>query len=148
MTYVKAAAGRGTSVIYEAEGGRREEWKGGDRNWRNQNPGNIRSNGIAWRGKIGEAGGFVVFAAPEWGLRAMRMILANRAREGKTLAQAIAHYAPSFENNTEAYVRHVVRRSGVAADAVLTSLRPEEMERVMAAMCVHEGSRVGEIVKI
>lgn len=144
-TYVKAHAGQGTAVVYETAEGRWFAFQGGDRNWRNQNPGNIRSNHIRWLGKIGEAGGFCVFATPELGLRAMRKILMNRAREGKTLAEAIASYAPACENDVAAYVAHVAARAGVVPQVQLIELSEAKFERVMLAMCAHEGVRVGEI---
>jgi len=146
--YVKAYAGQGTDVIYETADGRKVCFTGGDRNWRNQNPGNIRSNSIRWLGKIGAAGGFCVFATPELGLRAMRKILSNRAREGKTLAEAIASYAPAVENNTTAYVQHVAARAGVLPQARLMDLSEMKMERVIAAMCAHEGGRIGKVVAL
>lgn len=146
--FVRAYAGDGTDVIYETADGGKVMFRGGDRNWRNQNPGNIRSNHIRWLGKIGEAGGFCVFATPELGLRAMRKILTNRAREGKTLAEAIAHYAPAVENNVEAYVSHVVARAGVVAQARLIELSEEKFARVIRAMCAHEGVRVGRVVPL
>lgn len=147
-TYLKAYAGQGTDVIYETEDGCKTVFKGGDRNWRNQNPGNIRSNHIRWLGKIGEAGGFCVFATPELGLRAMRKILNNRAREGKTLAEAIASYAPAVENDVAAYVAHVAARAGVVAQARLIELSEAKFERVVMAMCAHEGVRVGRIMSL
>ncbi len=143
-TYVKAYAGQGTEVIYETADGRKVRFSGGDRNWRNQNPGNIRSNSIRWQGKIGAAGGFCVFATSEHGLRAMRKILGNRAREGKTLAEAIASYAPACENDVAAYVSHVAARAGVVPHVRLRELSEAKMERVLAAMCAHEGVRVGK----
>ncbi len=146
-TYVKAYAGEGTDVIYETADGKRVRFTGGDRNWRNQNPGNIRSNSIRWLGKIGTAGGFCVFATPELGLRAMRKILSNRAREGKTLAEAIASYAPACENDVAAYVSHVAARAGVVPQVRLRELSEAKFERVIAAMCAHEGARVGEVVR-
>jgi hypothetical protein len=144
--FVRAYAGDGSDVVYETTEGRKVVFTGGDRNWRNQNPGNIRSNSIRWLGKIGVAGGFCVFATPELGLRAMRKILSNRAREGKTLAEAIASYAPACENNVAAYVAHVAARAGVVASVRLRELSEVKLERVVMAMCKHEGVRVGRVI--
>jgi len=142
---VRAYPGEGLSVIYEYNDGGRECWRGGTPAWRNRNPGNVIANGIAWRGKIGEAGRFCVFASPEWGMRVVRMILANRRREGCTLAAAIGKYAPACENDTAAYVQDVAGRCGLAADVPLAALDEVQMEAVAQAIVHHEGCEVGVV---
>lgn len=73
---------------------------------RNRNPGNIRIGPIAWQGQIGENKGFAVFDTMRNGLRALvRLLLIYQDRYGiNTVRKTIERWAPSTENNTEAYI--------------------------------------------
>ena len=146
---IKAYRGDGTSVVYEYADGRRETWRGGARAWRNRNPGNVvyvATN--RWKGQIGFAGSFCCFSSPVWGVRAMGVILRAYGRRGMTLAGGIARYAPSVENDTEAYVRAVVKASGVGGGRMLSGLSEAEMALVVKAMTVHEGYEEGVVEEV
>lgn len=140
-----AYAGNGDSVIYEYNDGKKEKWAGGHRNWRNQNPGNVLSNSIQWNGKIGDAGGFCIFDDPESGKRATRIILSNRQREGKSLSQAIHSYAPSHENDTDAYIRFLEKYASISRNVKLSTLSPEKIEKIAQGIFIHEGTAIGTI---
>ena len=86
---------------------------------RNNNPGNLRpSNRYKWRGEIGENRGFVVFDSDTHGLRAMARNLRNQTRlHGlDTLAGILRKYAPDNENDTQAYIEYVSKKSGFRPD--------------------------------
>lgn len=83
------------------------------RGLRNNNPLNIRWDGrTQWQGQAGaDDGGFIVFESPEYGYRAGRRILANYSARGiDDLQGIVTTWAPPNENDTGAYVDHVVKR--------------------------------------
>lgn len=88
---------------------------------RNNNPGNIEK-GIAWKGidaaKTAKESRFIVFVAPEWGVRAMARLLKNYQRlYGLSSVRAIINrWAPPTENDTGAYVNAVAKALAVGPD--------------------------------
>lgn len=84
---------------------------------RNNNPGNIRKTGDKWAGlsAIQTDSDFFQFTAPEFGIRAMTRTLRNyQTRYGlETVAEIISRWAPSNENNTQAYIASVAGNLGV-----------------------------------
>lgn len=111
----------------------------GPRGIRNNNPLNIRHGSSQWQGMSPEQTDpeFVQFIAPEWGIRAAAVTLRTyRNKYGlNTLAQIIARWAPPTENNTEAYIRSVSSRSGIAPDQVVTDA---DLPALLEAMTKHE----------
>ena len=91
---------------------------------RNNNPGNIRwgSNwtGLDSKGKKKDSS-FCVFVAPEWGIRALTKLILNydRIYNVNTVEGIITRYAPSNENDTEAYIAHVCKVGGFEKDEEL-----------------------------
>lgn len=82
------------------------------RGLRNNNPGNIRHSNITkWKGQSAEQPdkSFVHFDTMEYGYRAMAKTLLTYYRKHKlnTIRDIISRWAPSNENNTEAYIRSV-----------------------------------------
>ena len=58
---------------------------------------------------------FVRFASMQFGIRAGFVIINNYIKQGhKDVASIISRWAPSSENNTEAYIRHVCELSGLS----------------------------------
>lgn len=95
---------------------------------RNHNPGNIERTGTAWRGMSADQSGdprFIVFKAPEWGIRAMARILRTGIGQGEiTVRKIINAWAPPkkngvIENDTGAYVAAVAKKLGVSPDATI-----------------------------
>ena len=89
---------------------------------RNKNPGNIKRNNIQWQGmqQIQNDPVFVQFKAPVYGFRAMARILRSYKNRGlTTIRNIISTYAPSNENNTEAYTRFVANQLNVSTDVQL-----------------------------
>jgi hypothetical protein len=91
---------------------------------RNNNPGNIRHSADKWQGAAPEAkqtdGAFVVFTAPELGIRALvRLLLTYERRGYKSIRSILSRYAPPMENNTVRYVEHVAEQMAVDPDQEL-----------------------------
>lgn len=87
------------------------------RGLRNKNPGNIR-RGQQWQGLAVEQldNDFCTFTDEVWGIRALvKILLAYQDRyDCRNILQIVSRYAPSNENNTEAYIKAVC--SGTAID--------------------------------
>jgi HD-GYP domain-containing protein (c-di-GMP phosphodiesterase class II) len=88
--------------------------KDAPRGIRNNNPGNLVKTSIPWQGKVaGTDKRFETFVSPEWGIRAMMKDIINDWKKGKkTIASLIDEYAPSHENDTQAYVNFIAKRTG------------------------------------
>lgn len=120
------------------------------RGFRNNNPGNIdRHPGVRWQGQAADQSGdprFIVFKAPEWGIRAIARVLITyqdkrRARDGgriDTIQEIIDRWAPPSENNTGAYARHVARLTGIGVDETLDVYDYETMCALVQAIITHE----------
>lgn len=90
------------------------------------NPGNIRKSPNPWVGQTADQPDpdFVQFRAPLYGIRALMKILNTYYETYSllTIAQIINRYAPPTENNTDAYIADISKRSGVSADAVIDDM--------------------------
>lgn len=88
---------------------------------RNNNPGNI-VKGDNWFGldpiKTEEEPRFCVFRSPEFGLRALSIVLMNYQKHHhlRTIKDMLTRYAPRFENNTDSYISHVADKAGLYED--------------------------------
>ena len=119
----------------------------GDRNWRNNNPGNIQYGDFARaNGAIGTDGRFAVFPTLDAGKNAMQKLLFNSSGyRGLTIGQAISKYAPPSENNTQKYTETVTRALGLPANTPMSSLSPEQQRTMTETMTRVEGFRPGTI---
>jgi hypothetical protein len=110
---------------------------------RNNNPGNIRHSGSQWQGMAAQQTdtAFVQFVSPEYGIRALAKLLANYyTRDGlNTVRQIISKYAPSNENNTDAYAQAVARALGVTPDTVISV--PQHLAALVEAIIQHENGQ-------
>ena len=110
---------------------------------RNHNPLNIRHNAAnRWVGTdkdVPQRGGFVKFIAPEYGLRAAVIIMKRyiALHHADTPRKIAVRWAPPSENDTEAYVSFVCRRSGLAPDAVVAAYG-ERLALLVSAMALIE----------
>lgn len=110
-------------------------------NERNNNPLNIRDNGINWNGADGASGGFVSFESPEFGFRAASRILRTyRDRHGiDTLSGILFRWAPpEDDNHTQNYIQFVSEKTGIAPGETVTE---NDYPVLMLAMSIFEGSR-------
>ena len=111
------------------------------RGFRNNNPGNIRS-GPKWIGlrAIQTDPDFAQFTSPEFGIRALAKLLINYQTNHRTttIRLIIERYAPSVENDTEAYVQHVAKMVGTEPDLGYMLTNKTLMVDLVSAIIVHE----------
>ena len=111
------------------------------RGWRNNNPGNIK-HGDQWLGlrptQTDDA--FCQFISPEYGIRAMTRILQNyySRHKLKTIQEIINRWAPPVENDTDAYIRSVSQRLGLAENQRLPAGISHLMNPLIKAIIQHE----------
>lgn len=141
-------AGAGYTVVRTSDGS--TERRTGTRAWRNNNPGNIEYGAFAKsQGAVGSDGRFAVFPSYEAGRQAKAaLIFESPSYRDKTIMQAIARYAPSFENNTQAYANAVARAAGVSVGTPMNQLSASQREAVLDAMERVEGFRPGTTQRI
>ena len=108
------------------------------RGLRNNNPLNIRKNNAEWQGLAEEQNdkAFFVFVAPEWGYRAALRTLQNyqRVHGLNTIREGIERWAPPCENDTEAYISFVCKKTGMPASAEPRISNKVVMCSIVAAM--------------
>jgi hypothetical protein len=102
------------------------------------NPGNIRYN-PAFKGCVGSSKGFCKFSSMGFGYRAILTLLTTYyTKYGLTTIRGIFNrYAPPTENNTESYINLVSRKTGYAADQVLSK---EDLIKLIPAIVLQENS--------
>jgi len=99
--------------------------------WRNNNPGNIRY--VGQKGAVRGANGFAKFETPEAGFNELLSLVNRRQSQGHTVSSFINQYAPSFENNTNAYLTRIVRETGASPNTPLANVDPMAIARVIAS---------------
>lgn len=121
---------------------------------RNNNPGNIDFNPRnAWQGQLGLEVGvakprFARFDTPENGIRALGKLLINyRGKDGMpgvggkgidTVLETISRWAPSNENNTQAYAATVARRLGVRTIDPINIKDPATLRGMVVSIIIDE----------
>lgn len=123
------------------------------RGLRNNNPGNIDYNPRNdWQGQLPPDPAiekrFARFDCPENGIRALGKLLINyRGKDGMpgiglngidTVRETINRWAPSVENDTEAYVDAVADAAGVTPNAPINIRTPSILLGVVTAIIKHE----------
>ena len=114
---------------------------------RNNNPLNIRI-GNNWWGEVDKPTDpqFEQFQKMEFGIRAAFIILRRYIEKygRNTIRLIVESWAPSSENNTEAYVAFVSQKSGIDADTVIKYDDKPTMIKVVEAMIAMEnGHSIG-----
>jgi hypothetical protein len=108
---------------------------------RNNNPGNLRGQ---YFGATGNDGRFAIYPDAESGIGAVAKQLSRYytgATTGKplqTVSDIIGTWAPTNENNTNAYATDVARRMGVSPTDKLDLRNPEQMAQLTQAIIRHE----------
>lgn len=91
---------------------------------RNNNPGNLRRTSDEWEGLAAEQTDpeFFQFETWEAGVRALQKTLHTyQSKHGLgTIQEIISRWAPPSENDTPAYIRAVVKETGIAADTPIS----------------------------
>lgn len=112
---------------------------------RNNNPGNIDYHPANnWKGQLPHDKAieprFCRFSAPEYGIRAIMALLRNYQRKYRlnTVADLISRWAPSNENNTNAYVSGVSKALGVSPDDTVSLSDKDTAIRLAKAIIQHE----------
>jgi len=121
---------------------------------RNKNPGNIDYNPRnAWQGQLGLEEGvakprFARFDHPENGIRALGKLLINyRGKDGMpgvggkgidTVLETINRWAPSDENDTQAYAAAVAKRLGVKPTDPINIKDPATLLGMVLSIIIHE----------
>ena len=116
---------------------------------RNNNPLNIRVGNV-WLGEVQKPtdNTFEQFIAMEYGIRAAFVILRRYIRRyhRDTIAKIIEAWAPSNENNTQAYIDKVSQLAKVPCDQVIKYEDKDTMVAIVAGMCIVEnGQSVPEL---
>lgn len=139
--FVSATAPARTIRIYQRADGTRVRRTGGSLAWRNTNPGNIEAgNFTSGAGAIGSDGRYAIFPSEDIGKRAVQLLLSGPAYRALSLRSAMLKYAPPADNNdTEAYIAHIVALTGIPANAVLQTLTSAQLTSVVNAIQRHEG---------
>lgn len=108
---------------------------------RNNNPGNIvYSPANNWQGQIGHDGRFVTFSSPEYGIRALGLLLTKYMSQGyNSVSSIINHWAPPNENDTAAYIADVSATTGISANAIVDQ---SAVPAIAQAIIKHENGRV------
>jgi len=114
---------------------------------RNNNPGNIDYNKAnKWQGQLPPNPAletrFARFDKPENGIRALtKLLLAYQSKHGlKTVKSIINRWAPSVENDTDAYVRAVELNTGTNPGAEINLRDPAVMKGFVRAIIRHENA--------
>lgn len=120
---------------------------------RNNNPGNIDYNARnQWQGQLPPDPAiekrFARFDTPENGIRALAKLLLNyRGKDGipavggpgiDTPLEFINRWAPSVENNTNAYVRAVAGALGVSPTTRIDIRNPVTLKSLVTSIIIHE----------
>lgn len=118
---------------------------------RNNNPLNIRIGNV-WLGEVATPTDpdFEQFVGMEYGLRAGFVLLRRYIRHYRkdTIRAIISTWAPSTENNTEAYIQRVASSMNIDADEPLRYEDEKTMCQLVAAMCLVECGQKVDFAKI
>lgn len=117
------------------------------RNWRNNNPLNIRRTHDQWQGlserQTDKA--FCQFKRVEYGWRAAFMLLCRKyyyVLHLDTLRSIVSRWAPTTENDTLQYVEWLAAMTGIDADSHLplpVNDNEDTWMRIAVAMALYEG---------
>lgn len=89
------------------------------------NFGNIRTSATIYKGEMipSTSLAFKSFLTPEYGLRAIIVILQSYYKKGyTTIRQMINRYAPSSENDTASYINFISNFTGLSPDEDLAAI--------------------------
>jgi hypothetical protein len=138
-------AGTGTTLIRDKQGNVVETRKGGHRNWRNNNPGNIEYGKFAISmGAIGTDGRFAIFPSMDMGYAAADALMKGKSYQNLSIADAIKRWAPPSENNTGAY-QAAFTKAGFDITKKYSDLSPAEQRRYLETKMRIEGGKVGTV---
>lgn len=123
----------------------------GDRNWRNNNPGNLEFAGgySKSKGAVGHDGRFAVFPTMEIGMKAKEDLVFGKNYINLSIQGAISKYAPESDGNkVGAYVNQIVQATRATPDTVLKDLTPEQRTAMLDTINRVEGFRPGKVMAL
>lgn len=101
--------------------------------------------GNNWKGEVAKPSDhtFEQFTEMKWGCRAAFVILRNYIQRHKlnTIAKIIARWAPSNENNTQAYIASVVKYSLIGKNELIKFENKCQMVNLFRGMCIVENGK-------
>jgi len=125
------------------------------RGYRNNNPGNIRltykdGKKYYWKGEIdGTDMSFKTFKNIAYGYRAIFALLKEYIGKGyNTIEKIIGRYAPSSENNTNAYVTTVTKKVGITRDTKIGASDLVTLTKLVSAISFVENGLPAKEVDI
>jgi hypothetical protein len=141
--FIAASFDRPTlTVDYVADNGSHLLRSGGTIAWRFNNPGNIRPAKTNASIRIGTgktaSGEFCIFPSYEVGRKAKKELLRRKYNQ-YTIAEALEIYAPRSENDTDAYIEHIIKKTGLPRDKPLSSFTDTQLNAMMDSMESKEG---------
>lgn len=99
----------------------------------------VPSNNFGGLRPVGASKGFMSYATPEEGLAALdKDLMAKGARGLNTVSKIISVYAPSNENNTQAYIKAVSQRLGVDPNQPLNMNSPAVRQMLAGNIMLQE----------
>ncbi len=112
---------------------------------RNNNPLNLVKSNNAWLGKISSDNRFEKFSSLEYGIRAGLINLRTYYDKYKltSISQIISKWAPTSENDTNAYIATVVYTMGIPSGAKLNRDKDTFAALFSAMSAVELGSKFG-----
>ena len=122
-----------------------ETRSGGDRNWRNNNPGNIEYGPFAQKmGAVGSDGRFAIFPNEDMGRKAADALLKGQGYANLNIKDAINKWAPPSENDTNAYV-NAFKQAGLDPTKKYADLSPQDQQKFLDIQKKVEGGRAGTV---
>lgn len=144
-TYISAFPGTDNNRMYVGSDGNIYEASGGDRAWRNNNPGNLEDGKFARNnGAIGSDGRFAIFPDEATGWNAMVGLLSTDSYQKLDIKGAINRYAPPHENNVENYLKSLENQTGFPRSTPMNNLSKGNLLNLAKAMKKHEGNKPGK----
>lgn len=109
---------------------------------RNLNPLNVeRHANTVWQGQSKKQRDkrFLTFDHPVFGIRCAAIVLLNYEKRGiNTIQKIVETWAPSSENNVEAYVNSVSKITGFPPNVTIKLSSPADFGSLIEAMAKHE----------
>ena len=135
-----------TTVIRDKQGNIVESRKGGHRNWRNNNPGNIEYGKFAISmGAIGTDGRFAIFPSMDMGYAAADALMKGKSYQNLSIADAIKRWAPASDKNDVADYQNTFKKAGFDITKKYSELSPSEQRRYLETKMRMEGGKVGTV---
>lgn len=141
-------AGSGYNVVQYSDGS--IEKRTGARNWRNNNPGNIKFGPFAQRnGAIGSDGTFAIFPNYDTGSKAKESLVFGPSYINLPIQRAVAKYAPEKDNNDVVmYTNSILKATGAAPNTLLKDLTPQQRQAYLATIDKVEGFKPGMVAQL